>query len=508
MLKNLLNNVNFITGKEQFIFQFEIEKAKEGIEKIYIRNNPIDNDFILVGLDEEEKKEIKTINKKFVIKDDYGDEGGNNRIGTTLVNILNKSDDINIILEEYKKIIEEENIKKVEDVYRKILTLIEKFKLNQLNTEKILNLIYKIYYMCEDIKLNKSINSRNISVKEIFSQYEEISKNEYFEVTNNFLKELYLLKTKYLEEMELIILVENILDKRDKLIESCYKNLLLKIIKDLENKLKNKVNFPLKYLIYNIFVFFYKDYNNLKEDEKNLYEFRININERYKQRPYNTYFEKMSKYMNSLYDKSINRIKEIKRIPKRDIELPKKFEDFSYQDYTTIFIQVFVDDINFMIDNYAKQDLTFTNISSIKVPNSDNKYEILSWNELFYVSMYYILKNKTVLKRCKTCNKFFIAKKPKRDKNCQRKCPENIKYTCREYADKNYRKGNETKNEVSKMSNKIYSLLERRLYNKKIDENKYDELLKKQKNLNNKYKDNEKVLLNELEKFHSKLKNT
>ena len=506
MSKNFLDNVNLITGKEQIIFQFKIEKSKEGIEKIYIQNNPIANDLILSGLDEKEKKEIETIKREFKIKDDYGDEGGNNRIGTTLTNLLNKSDDILIILEKYRKIVKEENIERIEEVYAKILTLIDKFKLKQLNIEKVLNLMYKIYYVFNDIELSKKIKDKKIIYREIISQYEEIQKNKYYEVVNNFLEELYLLKAEYLEEIELIILTENILDKNDEAIENCYKNLLLKIMKELENKLKSKINLPLKFLLYQMFSIFYKDYEVIKE-EKALNKFWLNTYERYKQRIYNTYYEKTSIYMNSLYDKSINRIKEIKRMPKGDIELPKKFENFSYQDMAIIFVQSLIDDIEFMINNYENRDLNFTNISLLKAPNSDNKYEILFWNELFYVSMYYIFKNKTTLKKCKTCNKIFIAQKPNRDKNCQRKCPKNNKLTCREYADKSYRKGNGTKNEVSKIVNKIYAMLNKRLENDKIDTNKFSGITKELESLKNKYEDNEEVLLKKLEEFHFKLKN-
>ena len=518
MVKKFLDNVNLITGQEKIILDFKIEKVKEGIEEIYIKNNPIDNDFMLAGLDEEEKKKIKIIEKKnFIIKDDYGDAGGNNRIGTTLTNLLNKSDDILIILEKYINLIKETQKEQIKEICIQISNLINKFKLKKLDINKVLYLMYEMYNVTDNIKLIKYAKEDKglLMNKEIIIQYENIKKSQYFTIIDNFLDELYLLEEENIDKIDLITLVDIILNQSNGLLETFYKELLLKTTKKMENELKKCLNLPLQYLLQQIFNVFYKDYNSLNKDENNLLEFWKNIHERYRQRPYNTYYRETLKYMNNLYDKSINRIKEVKKMPKRDIELPKKFEEFSYNDITSIFVESLIYDMKFMIENYeqneenkeGKKFLDFTNIPLMKSPNDTSTYEIFSLNELFYVSMYYILENKTTLKRCKTCNKIFIAKKPNRDKNCQRKCPENNKYTCREYADKNYRKGKETENEVSRISNKIYSLIERRLYNGKIDDNKYNELLKKRDNLENKYKDSEEVLLKKLEEFHFKLKN-
>lgn len=492
MKKNLIGNV--ITGDEKLFLQFELKKKKYGIEKLFLAT-AMPNDIL-------QPYENNNMKIEYEIADDYNEaiiKGDTTaRIGITLTNFMNKIDKIYPILNEYWNLIKDFDISKMQELYNNIEIIIQDFNLKQ----------YKLNYNVSEALLeihqlmaSKDDEEELKSCKQIIQDISQEKKsNKEFLPILEFVKRIFNLKNKnyhYYSYSNLIWITAEILDKKATMQQN-YNYLLLELIKKLEQKLQVKVNDPLKILVHQIFKIFYDDYRYANNPE-NILRFFVKIKSNIEKNPYNTYYRNIYKYISSIEDKKVS-----------DIE--KRFERFSLQEMSKIFVDTLLEDISYILENYINVPNTIanTNMLSKKI----YKYELSSFYELFYISRYYIKKDGNNLTQCNLCGRYFITQGKVTEHHCRRIYKKNL--NCCEYSNFNARKSNSLDSRISKEKNNIKMMLIKRdlrnktqeqdEFNKKL-ETKIDELnLEKNKLEENELEEKQRKLLEWLEAEHANLK--
>lgn len=499
MKKILIGNV--ITGDEKLFLQFELEKKKYGIEKLFSAT-AMSNDILQPSKNSNMKIEYE-------IADDYNEAiikmDNTARIGITLTNFMNKIDKIYPILNQYWNLIKDFNISKMQELYNNIEIIIQNFNLKQ----------YKLNYNVSEalLEIHQLMASKDAeelkSCKQIIQDIsQEKNPNKEFLPILEFVKRIFDLKNKnyhYYNYSNLIWITAEILDENKDNIYQNYNFLLLELIKKLELKLKANVNEALKALISQIFRNFYNDYRQASNPEK-LFEFLTTAKKNMENNPYNNYYKNIYKYISSIQLESIS------RKYNKEYDKTKRFEKFSLQEMSKIFVKTLLEDINYISNNYNTVPNTISN--TIILSKNVYKYEISSFYELFYISRYYIKEDGNNLTKCNLCGKYFITQGKITEQHCRRIYKEDL--NCCEYSNFNARKSNSLDSRISKEKNDIKMMLIKRdlknktqeqdEFNKKL-ETKIDELnLEKNKLEENELEEKQRKLLEWLEAEHANLK--
>lgn len=513
-----LKNVNTITGKEKLFIEFEMGKSKtESTETIFLKNS----DIKIKKLLSDSENKVLLFEKKYHVQDDHNEKGSINKVGTTIVNLLNASDDVLLTLKQFLSALENFNFEEVKQICLKISGIIDKYNLRTYNVKNITDTIYMLYNAIIDASIYKKYKE-NISIHEKYKgNISNLEKELYYLIKDDvkdkedydrlilcdeFLEEIYSLKNNYMGKLDLIMLVDVMLHNEVDLEKDFFHQILLNIVEKLEKNLRKTFNIPLRRLLQQIFKQFYNDFKTV-DDDTSLNKLLKNNEEKLEQKPYNNYYKELDTYLSILENNSINEIKKIKSSHITNNHLPKKFEQFTYKDMAIVFVTSLINDIEFMQNNYQEPNTELKYYTAIKSKENTYIYEISSWRELFYVSKFHIQKNKTYLKRCATCGQIFIAEKPNRDNNCQRKCASNPKYTCREYALVCFRNGNKNTSKISKISNNIGAYMRKIHKEGKINSETFLKETTNCKNIRNSNELTEEEKIEKLNKLHEELKN-
>ncbi len=481
-LKNVTGNV--VTGNEKLFLEFEINKKRNGIEKVCLQNVHINNGSLTNILNNDET----LLKVEYIVKDTYNNIKG--RIGTTLVNFLNEADEIRAILVTGLENIGKFEKKHIANMHKKIEQYISKLKAMHIQTNKIGSIINEIYYL--------PINKNKIEIcDEIISQNLDID-TEDLEIVSVMKKIFLLIKdNSYYKESDLIMIVNAILEEHMNLTEEIYRQILINFVKELEFKIKEKLekvttkNRELQTLIFIIFNNFYKDYNMTDIDNR-LFDFFQISRSNAKNNINNTYYQEIHKYMVDIQDTKGTTL--------------KKFDKFSIKEMIKIFIKSLIKDIEKIVIDYEQQEVFISN--TVVIQKNVYKYEISSLIDLANISRRYILEDGRKLKKCHICGRFFVTETKTTETHCKRIFKDGK--TCSEYANYNSRVGMDIAKKISKEIDAIKSMLRKRDRNNdtnqlKVFERKLNNIKKQLFKEYTEEKANEK-LFKWLEKEHLELK--
>lgn len=448
MKKNIIGNV--VTGDEKLFLEITLGKKKTGIEQLFLKKPTSANHL--------QQSSINNLMKtEYSIKDDYNEEiikgDGTARIGITLTNFMNKIDKLLPILNKYINLIDDFDINKMKKLYAEIKGFINKFKLTEIkddyNISEALLGLYNISENKDKLKYCKNLIETTSKEDNIDEEFFNISR---------FIESLFHLKNNYYSYDDLIWITFEILEKQDN-IQQNYNLLLLDIIKKLEDQLNEKVNEAIKELIHHIFKNFYNDYN-FASSPSNLFDFLVKTKNNMENNPYNTYYKEIYNYIFNIQHDSISR-KENKEYDKI-----KRFEEFSLQQMSKIFINTLIEDISYILNNYNNIPDFISN--DIIISKNTHSHRISSFYELFYISRYYIEEDGNNLAKCNLCGRFFITQIKKNEQHCRRKFTK--KFNCSEYANFNTGKSNSINSQIYKEKNSILSMLRKRDLNNHTSE--------------------------------------
>lgn len=481
--------------RKTFNMVFNIKSSNRNTEDIFISEANLSYD--------EKKSLISNLEiPKLEVNDDYGENIEiKNRLGTTLVNFLNKSDSLLEILNKYLKIINKYDVTELFRVKEKMLNILP------LVSEQVLDNVFSVSTDYEYVELkykNKDDSSKMIEEMRFLLKNEEVDLNsQEFKQAIKILLELDSINLGDLDLEEKVNMFDMLYNKCTNVVECILKYKMEQKIKALEVEMKQNVNDILKELLTVIFRLFYDDYNYL--DVENLNNFRSKCSRNHKNNPYNYYYAGIFEYITKVYNASIEQIKAYKKMPIQTIPKPKQYNNFSYKDISLVFIEQLINEITFIKDNFQNQKLKYiyqpqyTEI--IKNNTKSYIYEIKSLTELFYISKYYIEKfsSRNKILKCKMCGKYFLPKTRNSELNCDRIFINNK--TCKEYAQNIYTKIDTKGNKIYLITNKIRTLLKKRgsaEANKLLKD--FNEQLNK-----NKDKMSKEELLVWLDNFHNKI---
>ena len=410
---------------------FEMGKSKSGKETIY-KHTPTLNEIA---------KDIETDYKEITITDLWEEKRKGKTdsiIGTSIVNILNASNTLKKLFQEYKLRIKEIHPKILEELYNQVIEIKKKYGLDKLNKNSVLELYYKIdskinekaeYYMFEENKL--------VSSKEIIEQI-KLSENKEYNLIYNFLKEVYSLdieeKLGFSGQCSLIIdILENRPNKKLNihfLFSSAVVDNLEMLMKDIEKLIGNNAVF-INNSIYKFIVdlqttYFYIGSELYKTEKYNiLYKYQF-------EQPKNAFYNIMRKYLKDGADENSN--------------------NFLY-DIVIIFISSLISDIeniksetniicaqnNFVIDIFknfysSKTELPRVQIKykeitenhygeKLKTPKSiPFRYEYYDTTllELYAVTKYHLYLDNREIHKCKNCGRYFITDTKNSEIFCKR----------------------------------------------------------------------------------------
>ena len=332
--------------------------------------------------------------------------------------------------------------------------MVNDFNLKERDLNAILDTIYE---------LNEGYDTKDDTMKDDIMKYyilQDIKNNTDSNIitqAENILDKIRIYENEYVKEYDLISLLEIIIE--DNCCEEYWlKYILLNICKKLEKDLMKLLNDTLKILVKIIFNNFYNDIEMINKlqinfgKEQGIYEFQRHIQQKYENDLNNTFYEYINNYLLKIEDESIEKINEMKKKQKYPIK-KNKFDEFSYKEITILFIKSLISNINFIKDNFDKE-IDIKNMPVVYFKESSSTYSISSLKELFILTKNYLNENKTFIKKCDICNRYFISQNHLKEKYCN-----NIykgKLTCKEYAKSNYRKYNPD------IYNKICSMLRNR----------------------------------------------
>lgn len=423
------------TGDEKLFIQFEIDEKRNGTERLFFINSmPAD-------LVSENNIEIE-----YDIADDYNEaivKGDNTaRIGITLTNFMNKIDKIYPVLNEYSNLIKDFDISKMQELYTNIESNIKDFNLEQseldYNVSQALLEIHQLIASTDEEELK--------SCKQIIQEIsQEKNPNEEILHIFEFVKRMFDLKNKnyhYYSYSNLIWITAEILNNDKATMQQNYNYLLLELIKKLEQKIK--VNDPLEALVHQIFKIFYDDFR-YASNPKNLLQFLVKLKNNMEKYPYSTYYKNIYKYISNIEDRKV-------------LNIEKRYERFSLQEMSKIFVDTLLEDISYILENYIIVPDTIANTNMLS--EKAYKYELSSFNELFYISRYYIKEDGNNLTKCNLCGKYFITQGKVTEQHCRRIYKKEL--NCCEYVNYNTRISNSSSSQVSKVKNNINTLLRKR----------------------------------------------
>lgn len=470
-----MNTGNIVTGEENFYMIFTNGAKKKGTEEIQ---------FTLSPNNKEIKQETLKDGETFL---EILDFTGTAKIGTTLIKFLNKSDKIKSTLIKYFKFIE--NFK-IEELYKKIETLISDFHINKFEPNLIMDICYKIYYnvskidalqLCnelieilvnlDDYASKNPKNSNGLKFLTTIYSYDDdfcndLEKEDLLQILQ-FSKSIFSLKNSFYEVGDMLTILELILeDKKDELVAN-YKLILSNIIYGLQCRLEKIVkDKSLILLIKQVFKNYYDDYNKFTITSS-LYDLTKTFRNNVENNPYNTYYNAFYSYLLNLQEEKQNRDIERKRnrLPIEKVNSVFTFKNIVYK-MTEIFVKTLRDDIIFMQENY-EQDIS-VNSANIIIEENTYKIAISSLNELFYYSKHFINKDGRSLKSCKLCGNYFVTEYKNSEIYCR-----NIykaKKTCSEIANFNSGIGNTIDKKVAKKVKSIREMLRKRDNISNIDE--------------------------------------
>lgn len=443
-----------VTEKANLYIKFEKgETKKSGKESVYLEDLPLikkelENKLNKIRKEKIEHKKNQENNHyikyepdlltkwNFNIADD-GDEMRSTEnthgvVGTTLVNFLNKTDNIVVILNEFSEKMENYNMDIIKEKQKEIISIINQYK-------------------------NKCIEEEFIM---------QLSADDYFEynedtIIKEFVHKVYELEDKYVTKENLYQLTLNILMKTYNEPALYLRNMICNI-KCFESAFIEDLNMPLTFIIRDVFKCFYDDLYFIEFNKKNLYTFFKQLPTKIENHKYNTYYKEVYKYM-----------LEIENMDTTDSN--NRFKKFSFNKLCTIFINTLRIDILNMLENY---DTSKIKINEIEVKNVNNTaiYEISSLNELFYYSQYHIKEDGRGLQYCNLCGRFFITDFRKSETHCRRKYKiiDSKIFTCCDIVNFNSNKGYGKDRQIDSMLSKIkLNLVKKDLENKSYEYEKF-----------------------------------
>lgn len=409
---------------------FEMKKSKSGKETIY-KHTPTINEIA---------KNIETDYEEITVTDLWEEKRKGKTdsiIGTSIVNILNASNTIKKLFQEYKLKIKEIHPKILEESYNQVIDIKKKYGLDRMNKDSVLELYYEIdseinekseYYM---IKQDRLISSREI-IKQIKS-----NKNQEYNLMYNFLKEVYTLdleeKLGFSGQCSLIIdILENKNINTQFLFLSAVEDNLEMLMKDIEKLIgKNAVfinNSIYKFIVDLQTTYFYIGSELYKTEKYNiLYKYQF-------EQPNNTFYNNMRIYLENKPDEnSKNFIYDIVIIfidsLVFDIEYIKSEIDKQYIKNNTIKNLINVIDPNFNSTELPRVQIDYKTVKEnfygekLKTPKPipfRYSYYITTLLELYAVTKYHLYLDNREIHKCKNCGKYFITDTKNSEIFCKR----------------------------------------------------------------------------------------
>ena len=433
MEKSFYNYSDFLYKRKQgdCKITFEMGKLKNGKETIYKHTPTLSEIAKGTETDYEEIKVTDIWKEKRKGKTD-------SIVGTSIVNILNASNILKKFLKEYKVEIEKIHPNKIEELYNYIVVLKEKYNLNEIDNNAILELYYKItdeisakqeYYMFNEDKI--------ISSKNILEQLKP-SENKEYNSMFNFLKEVYSLDIEEIlgfsgQNSLICDILENKINKYTSM-QTLFSTVIVDSLRKLMNNIKELIGDYAVFINISIYKFLIDLQNVYIFRESELYKMqKYNILYNYQfEQPNNTFYNKMRTYLENNADENST--------------------SFIY-DITIIFINSLISDIEYIKFEIDKKYLKDNNVTKLinalsfneselprvlidyrtvtknfygeklKTPKSVPymySYYITTLLELYDVSIYHLHLDNRELHKCKNCSRYFITDTKNSEIFCKR----------------------------------------------------------------------------------------
>lgn len=409
---------------------FEMGKSKNGKETIY-KHTPTLNEIA---------KDIETNYEEITVTDLWKEKRKGKTdsiIGTSIVNILNASNTLKKLFQEYKLLIREIHPKILEELYNQVIEIKKKYGLDKLNKDYVLELYYKI-----DSEINEKVEyymfkeDRLVNSKEIIKQIKSSEDKEY-NLMYNFLKEVYSLdieeKLGFSGQCSLII---NILENKDIAINFLFSSAVVDnlemLMSDIEKLIGNNAVF-INNSIYKFIVdlqttYFYIGSELYKTEKYNiLYKYQF-------EQPNNTFYNDMRIYLENKPDEnSKNFIYDIVIIfidsLVFDIEHIKFEINKQYIKDNTVKNLINAIDSNFNTTELPRVQIDYETVTEnfygekLKNPKSipfRYEYYITTLLELYAVTIYHLYLDNRELHKCKNCGKYFVTDTKNSEIFCKR----------------------------------------------------------------------------------------
>lgn len=407
---------------------FEMGKSKSGKETIY-KHTPTLNEIA---------KDIETDYEKITITDLWEEKRKGKTdsiIGTSIVNILNASNTLKKLFQEYKLRIKEIHPNILEELYNQVIEIKNKYGIDKLNKDSALELYYKI-----DSEINKKVEyymfkeNKSVSSKEIIEQI-KLTENKEYNLMYNFLKEVYSLdieeKLGFSGQCSLII---NILENTDIdinfLFSSAVVDNLEMLMKNIEKLIGNNAIF-INNSIYKFIVdlqttYFYIGSELYRTEKYNiLYKYQF-------EQPKNAFYNIMRKYLkgsanensnNFLYDIVIIFISSlISDIV--NIESETNVRCAQSDPVTDIFKNFYSSKTELPRVQIKYKEITENHYGEkLKTPKSipfRYEYYVTTLLELYAVTKYHLYLDNREIHKCKNCGRYFITDTKNSEIFCKR----------------------------------------------------------------------------------------
>ena len=471
-------------------------------------------------------------NDKHTVKDMYNAEGSN-RIGTTLVNLLNRVLLIKNELKNFELISENDILTEIDNIIVQIKSILTKIGVwnntNEENSNKTLYYMNELFFGLDNVEDKIAFYNEFTNACENIEKYCESPSNIYMHIIYNellylknanydisstelkqiisTLKEILLIEHKYCDEIDIFCLAENVVCQNTVSNEIILYEILRKKIYSFENLLTAEVkSVVLANLIKQEFKKIYTDLHQSIIEHYKIIDFQ----KKYENDLSCTYYINMYLYCKSRRGQ-------------------KHYSNIKSDDLLKIFLKSILKDINYILANAMNEDksltfvedkkrqqvirlygnneiehiLEFKNIPYIK-ENDTYIYSIHSFKELFFTSRMYILKGTNRIRICKKCSKYFLTRNKSDEEYCHRK--DKSGKICKPYQVQN-------ENEIWKAQyKKICDMLQKRdkrnrenYSNKQFHE--LDDFKTEFNEIKKDFKNDEQKILEWLKNKHSTLKN-